>query len=165
MKVFIKRRRLRVAAVMAGAAMISAFAGTTALSNSAHADPLSTTAFAGVGSSTLQDVVDAFAGAAPTPPSGSTVFFTPIHSSAATNEVTIQSWDAFPPGGSAAAPGCIATKVGGPTFDRPAGSGNGRLALLAAVNGMSDRAAHPLRVRSLQEFHSGGDDDQPQLEF
>ena len=38
-------------------------------------------------------------------------------------------------------------------------------AALAAVNGMSDRAAHPLRVRSLQEFHSGGDDDQPQLEF
>ena len=37
-------------------------------------------------------------------------------------------------------------------------------AALAAVNGMTDRAAHPLRVRSLQEFHSGGDDDQPQLE-
>ena len=36
-------------------------------------------------------------------------------------------------------------------------------AALAAVNGMRDRASHPLRVRSLQEFHSGRDDDQPRL--
>jgi carbamoyl-phosphate synthase large subunit len=34
---------------------------------------------------------------------------------------------------------------------------------LAAANGILDRAAHVLTVRTLQEFHSGSDRDQPQL--
>jgi carbamoyl-phosphate synthase large subunit len=34
---------------------------------------------------------------------------------------------------------------------------------LAAANGILDRAAHELTVRSLQEFHSGQDRDHPQL--
>jgi hypothetical protein len=103
--------------------------------SSAGADPVSVTAFAGVGGDGLQDVFDAYSGAAPTPPSANTIFYTPLHSSAATNNVTIQSYDAFPPGGTSAAPGCITTKVGGPTFDRPQGTTNGINALAAAVNG------------------------------
>jgi carbamoyl-phosphate synthase large subunit len=36
-------------------------------------------------------------------------------------------------------------------------------AALAAATGIAERLAHPLRVRSLQEFHSGEDDDRPSL--
>jgi carbamoyl-phosphate synthase large subunit len=34
---------------------------------------------------------------------------------------------------------------------------------LAAANGILDRAAHVLRVRTLQEYHRGEDLDQPEL--
>ena len=34
---------------------------------------------------------------------------------------------------------------------------------LAAANGIVDRAAHELRVRTLQEFHAGIDRDAPTL--
>ena len=34
---------------------------------------------------------------------------------------------------------------------------------LAAANGILDRAAHELTVRTLQEFHAGIDRDHPQL--
>jgi hypothetical protein len=34
---------------------------------------------------------------------------------------------------------------------------------LAAASGILDRAAHELTVRTLQEFHSGVDRDQPRL--
>jgi carbamoyl-phosphate synthase large subunit len=36
-------------------------------------------------------------------------------------------------------------------------------AALAAASGIVDRAAHELRVRTLQEFHAGIDRDQPRL--
>ena len=36
-------------------------------------------------------------------------------------------------------------------------------AALAAATSLAERAAHPLSVRSLQEFHAGRDDDQPRL--
>jgi hypothetical protein len=101
----------------------------------AHADPVSSNALAGVGGDGLQDVFDAYAGAAPTPPATNVQFYSPLHSSSATNNVTIQSYDAVPPGGSAVAPGCITTKIGGPAFDRPQGTTNGINALVAAVNG------------------------------
>ncbi|HEY3833090.1 MAG TPA: hypothetical protein VGO03_12415 [Acidimicrobiia bacterium] len=121
-----------------GAALVTLLAGGVAAGfagTAAHADPVSSTALAGVGGDGLQDVFDAYAGAAPTPPSANTVFYTPLHSSSATNNVTIQSFDAYPAGGSVAAPGCITTKSGGPAFDRPSSSGNGTTALAAAVNG------------------------------
>ncbi len=129
------RKRFR----LGGAALVALLAGgvTAGLTSTetAHADPVSSTALAGVGGDGLQDVFDAFAGAAPTPPSANTLFYTPLHSSTATNNVTIQSFDAYPPGGSISAPGCITTKIGGPAFDRPSSSSNGVAALAAAVNG------------------------------
>ena len=54
---------------------------------------------------------------------------------AATNNMTIQSFDANPPGGTTLNPGCITTKVGGPSFDRPNSTTAGIAALLDAVNG------------------------------
>src|SRR4051812_23560939 len=122
--------RAAVAALLAGG-VLAGLGG----SEPAHADPLSVTALNGVGGDGLQDVWDAYAGAAPTPLSANTQFYTPLHSSAATNNITLQSFNSYPPGGSIAAPGCITTKAGGPSFDRPSSSGNGVNALLAAVNG------------------------------
>jgi hypothetical protein len=116
-------------------AMLAGIAAYVVPISPAGADPTSVTALPGVGGDGLQDVFDAYAGAAPTPPSANTIFYTPLHSSAATNNVTIQSYDAFPPGGTSAAPGCITTKAGGPAFDRPQGTTNGINALVAAVNG------------------------------
>jgi hypothetical protein len=132
MKNFQPAKRFRV-----GAMVVVLASGLTAatLATRVSADPLSATAKVGVGGDGLQDLFDAYAGAAPTPPSANTLFYTPLHSSTATNNVTIQSWDAFPPGGTSAAPGCITTKAGGPAFDRPQGTSNGLKALVAAVNG------------------------------
>ncbi len=134
------RRRVRWGALTVVVALVAVF--VPALSaRRAGADPVSATALAGVGGDGLQDVFDAYAGAAPTPPSANTLFYTPLHSSSATNNVTIQSFDAYPPGGSAAAPGCITTKIGGPAFDRPQGSSNGITALADATNGTTWEAS------------------------
>ena len=65
-----------------------------------------------------------------------TNFYTPIHSSAATNNKTIESFDANPPGGTTLNPGCITTKSVGPSFDRPNSTTAGIAALLDAVNGI-----------------------------
>jgi hypothetical protein len=120
---------------LAAATLAGSAAAGVVITTPAHADPVSVTSLAGVGGDGLQDVFDAYAGAAPTPPASDTKFYTPLHSSSATNNITIQSYDAVPPGGSAAAPGCITTKIGGPSFDRPQGTTNGINALVAAVNG------------------------------
>ena len=102
----------------------------------AHADPAYYAgSFIVVGGDGLQDVFDAFAGEAPSPPAANAQFYTPLHSSSATNNETISSFDAYPPGGSTSAPGCITTKLGGPSFDRPTSSSNGIKALNAAVSG------------------------------
>ena len=104
----------------------------------AAADPGTATAYAGVGSDTTQDVMDALAGQSPWAGAGSTSapkFFTPILSSAATSSKQIVSWDAIPFGGSATAPGCITPKYGAPAMDRPNGSSAGINALNAAING------------------------------
>jgi hypothetical protein len=47
----------------------------------------------------------------------------------------VQSFDAYPKGGTTAAPGTISTTPGGDSFDRPAGSGAGALALYDSVTG------------------------------
>lgn len=106
----------------------------------AHADPAyaSTAAnMVGVGSDTIQDVFDAYTGADPYPAFTNTAtqksnFFVPLHA-AGTNNAVVSSFDAIPAGGSASAPGCITTKLGGPSFDRPNGSSNGINALLATT--------------------------------
>jgi hypothetical protein len=87
---------------------------------------------AGVGSDTIQDVFDGYTGANPYPPSGNAKFYVPLHSDAAGGNAQVASFDAIPAGGTTFTPGCITTKLGGPRFDRPDGSGNGRLALLAS---------------------------------
>jgi hypothetical protein len=88
-----------------------------------------------VGSDTIQDVMNAFGGASPYPGgTAPSTYYIPIHSSAASGSKSISSFDAIPQGGSSSAPGCITTKLGGPSFDRPNGSGNGIAALSHAVD-------------------------------
>jgi hypothetical protein len=101
----------------------------------AGADPAFTSAYTGVGSDTIQDVMNAFGGASPYPGGSATsTYYIPLHSSAASGSKSVSSFDAIPQGGTASAPGCITTKLGGPSFDRPNGSGNGIAALSHAVD-------------------------------
>lgn len=91
---------------------------------SANADPKQYSAAVGVGSDTVQDVMNAMAGTT------NGIFYTPINSGAATSYKQEISFDAIPPAG--VADTCITTKLNGPTYTRPNGSGAGRKALYAA---------------------------------
>lgn len=109
-----------------------------ATSHPAGADPAFVTSYAGVGSDTTMSVMDALSGAEPYP-GGTTalapIYYVPIHSSAASGAKVLSSFDAVPQGGSSAAPGCITTKLGGPSLDRADGSGNGIAALSHSLDG------------------------------
>ncbi len=130
--------RLSTVGVATALAVVSGTAGLAtlvSLSSSAQADPSFVSAYAGVGADVTQDLYAGLSGASPAPPAGNTTFFTPLHSSSATNNRTIDSFDASPAGGTTVNPGCITTKLGGPSFDRPNSTTAGIAALLAAVNG------------------------------
>lgn len=91
---------------------------------SASADPKQYDApFVLVGSDTTQDVMNAFAGFE------NGINYTPLQSDSATGQKQIVSWDATANGLTTT---CITTRTGGPSFNRPNGSGAGRTALLAA---------------------------------
>jgi hypothetical protein len=134
MRSFLPTRGIRLAAALAAASGTAGLASLTTLSTSAQADPSATTAYVGVGSDVVQDYWEALSGAAQ-PDSPTTAFYTPLHSSSATDNRTVQSFDAFPAGGTTVNPGCITTLFGGPSFDRPNSSSNGITALLDAING------------------------------
>src|SRR5262249_35702391 len=87
--------------------------------------------YVGVGSDTIQDIANCLAG---NPPLNAPPTCAPIHSDSGSGLKTMSSFDAIPPGGSASAPGCITSKLGGPSYDRPNGSGNGIAALSHAVD-------------------------------
>jgi hypothetical protein len=135
MKSFLHHRSVRFAAALAVLFSLAGLADAVAVSTQAQADPVSSSAYAGVGADVTQDLYNALSGASPAPPASNVNFFTPIHSSSATNEETIQSFDAAPQGGTTLNPGCITTKVGGPSFDRPNSTTAGIAALLDAING------------------------------
>jgi hypothetical protein len=78
----------------------------------------------GVGSDTTEPVMNAMAGYE----NGN--WYTPVHGTS--NNRTIVSWDATSAGLTTT---CITTKTGGPSFNRPFGSGAGRLALQSTLNG------------------------------
>jgi hypothetical protein len=135
MKSFLHHRSVRIAAALAVLCSLAGLADAVAVTTQAQADPVSASAYAGVGADVTQDLYNALSGASPAPPATNVNFYTPIHSSSATNEETIQSFDASPQGGTTLNPGCITTKVGGPSFDRPNSTTAGIAALLDAING------------------------------
>jgi hypothetical protein len=126
--------------VLAGAiAVLSTLGLAVTAMPAAHADPVERTSYYGVGSDTTQAVVDALAGAEPYPSwkvaTPANIFYTPVHSSVASGQRTLSSFDAVEQGdgiNAGTAASCISTKPGGPLFDRPNGSGNGVLALRAS---------------------------------
>jgi hypothetical protein len=140
MKSIPRRRSVRVAASLA---ILSGLAGTATLvvssGPSAQADPASQTALVNVGADVTEDVFDALGGVAPTPGSGASNinYYSPLVSSAASGSKTIASFDASPEPGTTTAPGCITTKVGGPSFDRPNSTTAGITALLDAINSVT----------------------------
>ncbi len=107
---------------MAFAVALTATLGAATLpGGDAKADPQQYSAYVGVGSDTIQDVVNAFAGTT------NNSYYQPIKS---TNGTQIISFDASIPAG--VADSCVTTKLGGPTFTRPNGSTGGRKALYAS---------------------------------
>lgn len=129
------RKGVRVATAVALASGTAGLATLVSYSASAQADPSFVSAYAGVGADVTQDVYAGLSGASPAPPSSVVNWNTPLHSSNATNNKTIDSFDANPSGGTTTNPGCITTKLGGPSFDRPNSTTAGLAALLAAVTG------------------------------
>lgn len=108
-----------------GLGLVAASILGSALSiGSANADPKQYTAAVGVGSDTVQDVMNALAG------STNGISYTPINSGSATSFRQEISFDAFPPVG--VADTCITSKLNGPSYTRPNGSTGGRKALYAA---------------------------------
>jgi hypothetical protein len=135
MKSFLRTRSIRIVAALAVASGTAGLASLTVLSGpTAQADPLSTTAEIGVGADVTQDVYAGLSGAG-APNTTTTRFFTPLHATATNHSTTIESFDAFPSGGSTLNPGCITTKTGGPSFDRPNSTTAGIAALNAAISG------------------------------
>ena len=142
MRSFIRLKSVRVATAVAIVAGTAGVATLTSLTTTAQADPSFTTAYAGVGADVTQDLYAGLSGASPSPGNGATSgsfdttqFYLPIHSSNATFDKTIDSFDASPSGGTTVNPGCITTKLGGPSFDRPNSSTAGINALYDSVQG------------------------------
>jgi hypothetical protein len=137
MKPFLRRRSIRIVAGLAIASGTVGVASLTAVTTQAQADPSSQTAFVGVGADVTEDVGDALSGVAPNPSSGASniTYYSPLHATAADGGQSIESFDASPEPGTTTSPGCITTKVGGPSFDRPNSTTAGIAALLAAING------------------------------
>jgi hypothetical protein len=123
--------RFKVAALLAITTSTVALGILGSTPRMAGADPAFASSYTGVGSDTIQDVFDAFSGAEPYPPSALTAYNVPLHSSATSGSKTISSWDAIPAG--TTSPGCIVTKLGGGSFDRPNGSSNGINALRDSI--------------------------------
>jgi hypothetical protein len=110
---------------LAFALAITATLGSS-LVGSANADPKQLTGVIGVGSDTVQDVMNAFAGTT----NGTN--YVPLQSSVASGQRQIVSFDAVPPAGVTGT--CITVKPGAPTVDRPNGSGAGQKALSRAID-------------------------------
>lgn len=113
-----KNRMARVFAAILSLTLLTATMATMG----AQADPVSDNAFIGVGSDTIQDVGNAWSGFT------NATYYLPVNFGAA----TLKSYDATDPVGVSP---CLATKLGGPTFDRPNGSTSGRRALSRAIDG------------------------------
>lgn len=106
-------------------AAISIVGAAASAGSTASADPKQYDApFVGVGSDTTQDLFNAFAGFE------NGVNYPPLQTDAATGQKQLVSWDATAGGLTTT---CITTRTGGPSFNRPNGSGAGRSALLSTI--------------------------------
>jgi hypothetical protein len=110
---------------LAIAVAVTAAMGAALVGQSVNADqPQYTLPFVGLGSDTTQDILNAFSGYS----NGD--YYTPVHSDVASGSKVLLSFDATDNGSTTS---CVATRTGGPSFNRPNGSGAGRGVLVAAV--------------------------------
>lgn len=116
-----KLKKLLVGATAAGVAAGAALTAGLGV----NADPVQYSAFVGVGSDTTQDVLNALA-------NGTSVGGTDYLGLRASDGRGLVSFDATNPVG--ADPCLLATKIGGPGFNRPNGSSQGRRALSRALD-------------------------------
>ncbi len=106
-------------------AAIALVGAAVSAGDSASADPKQYDApFVAVGSDTTQDIFNAFAGFE------NGVNYTPLQTDSATGQKQLTSWDATAGGLTTT---CITARTGGPSFNRPNGSGAGRTALLSTI--------------------------------
>jgi len=129
------RNRARAVALVAASAAILAF--NTASVPAAHSDPLFVNnPLVGMGSDTIQDVMNAFAGAAVVnSATNAPQYYTGLTSSVATGARPVVSWDAVDPNVNNLTPGCInEPKPGFGPIARPNGSSDGQKALSRAID-------------------------------
>ena len=140
-----KRNRGTVILVIVALTAGAAIGALTTQARSAHADPASWSAFATVGSDTLQDVFNAFAGAEDPLTYGATTspeaFYLPMYSPPSVGAETINSFDALVPGYSSQQPSTIVTKINAATIDRPDGSTEGITMLNDSIYNMQWQAS------------------------
>lgn len=118
-----KSRASRVAIAVAVAGLC---VGSLLTAGPANADPRQfTSSIVSVGSDTIQEIDDAFAG------ENNNLDYIPLHTSNGTGRLQIASWRAVPVGS------CITPRAPGATFSRPNGSTGGRRALSRAIEGTS----------------------------
>jgi ABC-type phosphate transport system substrate-binding protein len=117
----------RLGRIAAAAAMLGLGATTLLVeAPAAHADPQQPSALVGVGSDTIQDVMNALGGY------NNGTNYTPIQGGPSKQQLV--SWDATPPSGT---DGCLTTKLKFGSFPRPNGSSSGQRALSRAIDGTS----------------------------
>jgi hypothetical protein len=125
---------LAVASGMLGVSSLVSTGG-----GAAQADPSWTTGFVGVGADVTQDLWAAYTGASPAPglDQTNTTFYSPLNAGQANNFLTVESYDANPPGEPTTTAGAIITTAGGNAWDRPNSTTSGLLALYDETQGIS----------------------------
>ncbi|MHC3470126.1 Ig-like domain repeat protein [Streptomyces sp. 7R007] len=138
-------RTTRSTAAMVAAAVVT---GGLALAGPAHADPTPAGTFrqlVGVGSDTTQDVLNALAGDTV---NGIGYSATAVKSASGAG---IASYDAIEPG-TGSTTSAITTRSGGPSFLRPNGSGNGRIALTKSLTGEAYPDSSGVSIKGQVDF-------------
>jgi hypothetical protein len=127
-----------VAALIASMGALTLGFATTGMLAASADPPYNATAgnpVVGVGSNTIEDVLNAFTGQEPSPGLTGSKLYSNVLWNPATG-TRAYSFDAENPYNTSAGGGCIQSKIGSLQFDRPNGSGNGRISLSDEESGV-----------------------------
>ena len=148
MRIFSGRKGVQVAVALAATIGTASLSAVTVTSQSAQADPAwgvaTSKIFVAVGSNTIEDLLDAYAGVAPTPGDAPSTegyhHFTPLADP--TTGEQVYSWDAV--NQSSGAADCISAKPGFAPIARPNGSTDGYKAISDSITGTAwNKATNP----------------------
>ena len=117
-----------------GALSVGSIATTSSVANADPPYNAQAQDFVGVGSNTIEDLYNAYSGEEPTPGIGvAPILYTPLDDPATGDRIySFDAENAYDSNNTTNV-GCIETKIGGTSFDRPNGSGNGFTALSDAL--------------------------------